>query len=161
MNTRILATPVGKLRLVANEAGLKAIEFEHGVGKGSENHAEDKTLVAAATQLQEYFKGERKTFDLPLAPEGTEFQMSVWCALRDIPWGRVCSYADIALAIDKPTATRAVGAANGRNPLPIVIPCHRVIGSDGSLTGFAGGLHMKRQLLELEGSLQDGQYALL
>ena len=111
----------------------------------------------AASQLQEYFAGRRKTFDLPLAPRGTDFQCSVWRALSAIPWGAVCSYADIARAIDKPTAVRAVGAANGRNPLPIVVPCHRVIGSDGSLTGFAGGLDMKRKLLALEGSLEDRQ----
>jgi methylated-DNA-[protein]-cysteine S-methyltransferase len=103
--------------------------------------------------LLEYFAGRRRRFELPLAPAGTAFQRQVWDALATIPWGELRSYADIARAIERPTAVRAVGAANGRNPLPIVVPCHRVIGSDGSLTGFAGGLEIKRQLLELEGSL--------
>jgi methylated-DNA-[protein]-cysteine S-methyltransferase len=103
--------------------------------------------------LKEYFDGTRRHFDLPLGPRGTEFQLRVWEALTQIPYGQTRSYRDIALAIGKPTAVRAVGAANGRNPLPIVVPCHRVIGSDGSLTGFAGGLEAKTRLLQLEGSL--------
>jgi methylated-DNA-[protein]-cysteine S-methyltransferase len=103
--------------------------------------------------LLEYFAGQRRQFELPLAAAGTAFQRQVWDALAAIPWGELRSYADIARAIDRPTAVRAVGAANGRNPLPIVVPCHRVIGSNGSLTGFAGGLGIKRQLLKLEGSL--------
>ena len=102
--------------------------------------------------MLEYFAGRRRQFDLPLAPVGTPFQRAVWNALAAIPWGALRSYADIARAIERPTAVRAVGAANGRNPLPIVVPCHRVIGSNGTLTGFAGGLDIKRQLLELEGS---------
>jgi methylated-DNA-[protein]-cysteine S-methyltransferase len=110
-------------------------------------------LTRAASQLREYFAGRRQRFDLPLAAQGTPFQQAVWQALAAIPWGALRSYADIARAIDKPSAVRAVGAANGRNPLPIVVPCHRVIGSNGALTGFAGGLETKRQLLELEGSL--------
>ncbi|MEM6581226.1 MAG: methylated-DNA--[protein]-cysteine S-methyltransferase [Pseudomonadota bacterium] len=161
MNTRIVLTPIGKLRIVANGAGLKAIKFEDNTAKVTKSDPKDDLLAMAVQQLQEYFEGDRKTFDLPLAPAGTDFQLRVWRALQTIPWGRVCSYADIARAIDKPTAVRAVGAANGRNPLPIIVPCHRVIGSDGSLTGFAGGLDMKRQLLDLEGSLQDRQCKLL
>ena len=104
-------------------------------------------------QLGEYFAGRRRTFDLPLTPEGTTFQCSVWMALRAIPYGATISYRALAERIGRPSAMRAVGAANGRNPLPIVVPCHRVIGADGSLTGFGGGLPTKRFLLELEGAL--------
>ncbi len=113
----------------------------------------DPVLEACARQLRDYFAGTRDHFQLPLEPRGTDFQRAVWAALSAIPHGELRSYRDIAMAIDRPTAVRAVGAANGRNPLPVVVPCHRVIGSDGSLTGFAGGLGIKRQLLELEGSL--------
>lgn len=162
MNTRIISTPIGALRLSSDGSGLKAIDLAPKVGTVSlDDNTEDDILALTEAQLQEYFVGQRKTFDLPLAAEGTEFQLTVWRALQTIPWGSVCSYADIARAINKPTAVRAVGAANGRNPIPIVVPCHRVIGSDGSLTGFAGGLDMKRQLLQLEGTLQDTQCALL
>jgi methylated-DNA-[protein]-cysteine S-methyltransferase len=100
--------------------------------------------------LQEYFRGERRTFDLPLAPRGTEFQMDVWRALQRIPYGETRSYSGIAREIGRPAAVRAVGAANGANPIPIVIPCHRVVGSNGSLTGFGGGIETKRWLLALE-----------
>ena len=111
-------------------------------------------LLEACRQLREYFAGERKAFALPLAPAGTEFQKKVWAALRDIPWGETRSYGDIARAIGKPAASRAVGMANGRNPLPIFIPCHRVIGTNGSITGYSGGLEKKRFLLRLEGISQ-------
>ena len=111
-------------------------------------------LLEACRQLREYFAGERKAFALPLAPAGTEFQKKVWAALRDIPWGETRSYGDIARAIGKPTACRAVGMANGRNPLPVFIPCHRVIGTNGSITGYSGGLEKKRFLLRLEGISQ-------
>jgi methylated-DNA-[protein]-cysteine S-methyltransferase len=104
-------------------------------------------------QLQEYFAGERSHFDLLLNGAGTDFQQSVWSALARIPFGEVRSYGDIAREIGRPKAVRAVGAANGRNPLPIIVPCHRVIGSNGSLTGFAGGLDIKKKLLALEGAL--------
>jgi len=158
MNYQLLDTPIGRLRLLSTGTHLAAIEFsnQHSDTAG-DTCSSDEVLERSASQLQEYFAGRRKTFDLPLAPRGTDFQCCVWRALSDIPWGTVCSYADIARAIDRPKAVRAVGAANGRNPLPIVVPCHRVIGSDGSLTGFAGGLEMKRKLLELEGSLADRQ----
>jgi methylated-DNA-[protein]-cysteine S-methyltransferase len=111
------------------------------------------TLDRARVQLEEYFSGNRKQFDLPLAPQGTPFQQEVWHTLATIPYGETISYAQLAQRIGKPTAMRAVGAANGRNPLPIVLPCHRVIGADGSLTGFGGGLPTKQFLLELEGAL--------
>jgi methylated-DNA-[protein]-cysteine S-methyltransferase len=154
MNYQYLDTPIGRLRLLSSGDRLAAIEFEgHHRDPGSDTEAADAVLECAAGQLRQYFAGRRRQFDLPLAPSGTAFQRAVWDALAAIPWGVVRSYTDIARAIDRPSAVRAVGAANGRNPLPIVIPCHRVIGSNGSLTGFAGGLEIKRQLLELEGSL--------
>ena len=153
MNYQFLDTPVGKLRLVSNGSGLTAIEFD-GCHRdpGTDCAAPDAVLERSAKQLCQYFEGRRKQFDLPLALTGTAFQRSVWAALTAIPWGELRSYTEIAGAIGRPTAMRAVGAANGRNPLPIVVPCHRVIGSNGSLTGFAGGLALKRQLLVLEGS---------
>jgi methylated-DNA-[protein]-cysteine S-methyltransferase len=156
MNQRYqyLDTPIGRLRLVSGGSCLAAVEFEgHHGDPGSAIEAADAVLERTAGQLQQYFAGRRRQFDLPLAPVGTAFQRAVWKALRAIPWGALCSYADIARAIDRPTAVRAVGAANGRNPLPIIVPCHRVVGSDGSLTGFSGGIEVKRQLLVLEGSL--------
>ena len=110
-------------------------------------------LDLAARQLDEYFAATRRAFDLPLAPRGTDFQRTVWLALAGIAYGETVSYAQLAQRVGKPTAMRAVGAANGRNPLPIVLPCHRVIGADGSLTGFGGGLPTKQFLLELEGAL--------
>jgi methylated-DNA-[protein]-cysteine S-methyltransferase len=110
-------------------------------------------LRETARQLAEYFAGARRVFDLPLAPRGTAFQCDVWTTLATIPFGETISYAQLASRVGKPTAVRAVGAANGRNPLPIVLPCHRVIGADGSLTGFGGGLPTKQFLLQLEGAL--------
>ena len=110
-------------------------------------------LDAAATQLHDYFAGHRRDFDLPLSARGTQFQRRVWDELRRIPFGRTLSYGELARRIGNASASRAVGAANGRNPLPIVVPCHRVIGSSGALTGFAGGLPIKRFLLRLEGAL--------
>lgn len=158
MNYQLLDTPIGHLRLLSTGSHLAAIEFAHQHSDADDDSCiTDPVLEISARQLQEYFAGQRTTFDLPLAPRGTDFQRSVWNALSAIPWGAVRSYADIARAIGRPKAVRAVGAANGRNPLPIVVPCHRVIGSDGSLTGFAGGLDMKRKLLKLEGSLEDRQ----
>ena len=154
MNYQFLNTPLGRLRLVSDGAHLVAIEFEGRHGNSAADHEVcDPVLLSCASQLEEYFAGERDTFDLPLAAGGTDFQRAVWAALADIPYGELRSYRDIAQAIDNPAAVRAVGAANGRNPLPIVVPCHRVIGSDGSLTGFAGGLEAKTRLLQLEGSL--------
>ncbi len=117
---------------------------------------EDTVLFEAVRQLREYFAGEREVFTVPLRPTGTAFQLSVWRALEEIPYGHTRTYRDIAHAIGRPTATRAVGAANGQNPLPIFVPCHRVIGSNGSLTGFGGGLDVKLALLRLEGVLLPG-----
>ncbi|SKA27507.1 methylated-DNA--[protein]-cysteine S-methyltransferase [Novilysobacter spongiicola] len=150
-------SPVGPLMLAASNDGLRAIEFHpsrHHVRRGPDWQEGDHPLLALArTQLREYFAGSRRSFDLPLAPRGTDFQRSVWLALAEIPFGSTQSYAALAARVGRPSATRAVGAANGRNPLPIVLPCHRVIGADGSLTGFGGGLPTKRFLLELEGAL--------
>lgn len=149
-----LETPIGTLRLVSNGSAMVKIEFEGGYSEAdSASNQNDQVLDDCARQLCEYFAGQRKQFELPLAAAGTTFQHLVWAALTAIPHGQLRSYRDIATTIHKPAAVRAVGAANGRNPLPIVVPCHRVIGSDGSLTGFAGGLAIKQQLLELEGAL--------
>ncbi len=154
MNTLFLDSPIGRLRLVSDGKHLVKIEFENQYNADeAANETADPVLEASATQLKEYFAGKRHSFDLPLAAAGTDFQRSVWAALAAIPYGELRSYRDIAHSIAKPKAVRAVGAANGRNPLPIVVPCHRVIGSDGSLTGFAGGLEAKTCLLELEGAL--------
>ena len=157
MNYQLLDTPIGTLRLVSDGTHLQRIEFEgHYDETESARESGDAVLSACARQLREYFAGKRDRFDLPLAAQGTEFQRQVWAALAAIPYGQLRSYRDIAEAIDKPTAVRAVGAANGRNPLPIIVPCHRVIGSNGSLTGFAGGLEAKTRLLQLEGALPIG-----
>ena len=148
-----MASPVGPLRLIADDLGLRRICFQRDRHARPEDvlgqHAPRK-LAFARTQLEEYFSGTRREFDLPLRPRGTSFQLSVWEALRAIPYGETWSYADLAQHIGKPSAMRAVGAANGRNPLPIVVPCHRVIGRDGSLVGFGGGLEIKAKLLTLE-----------
>ena len=154
MNYQFLETPIGSLRLVSDGTHLLAIEFEGQYSKdiqGSERS--DPVLASCSRQLSEYFAGTRQSFELPLGAHGSPFQQSVWAALLDIPYGEVRSYRDIARSINNEAAVRAVGAANGRNPLPIVVPCHRVIGSDGSLTGFAGGLDTKTRLLQLEGAL--------
>ncbi len=153
-------TPIGTLTIAADAGGLRHIEFpsnRHPVDRfdwaqGTRGDAAE-TLRTTREQLLEYFAGTRRDFDLPLAPQGTAFQMQVWRMLATIPFGDTWSYRDLAHAIGKPEAMRAVGAANGRNPLPIVLPCHRVIGADGSLTGFGGGLPIKEALLRLEGAL--------
>ena len=154
---KTVPSPVGELTLVATDAALVAIRWEREDDARARArvptpaHAPDHPVLRKAeTQLSAYFAGERTTFDLPLAPAGTPFQRAVWRALLAIPYGETRSYRDIAKALGQPTATRAVGAANGRNPLPIVAPCHRVIGADGSLTGFGGGLENKRWLLDHE-----------
>ncbi|WFC40973.1 methylated-DNA--[protein]-cysteine S-methyltransferase [Pseudoxanthomonas sp. SE1] len=153
---RHLDSPVGTLTLAATDDGLHAIEFprnRHPANRAGWTEGKHPVLELAARQLGEYFAEERRAFDLPLAPRGTDFQRVVWLALAGIAYGETISYAQLAQRVGKPTAMRAVGAANGRNPLPIVLPCHRVIGADGSLTGFGGGLPTKQFLLELEGAL--------
>ena len=149
----VLATPIGPLTVAGREGALVRIDFPirppdpRALGW---RHSEAE-LAEPLRQLAGYFAGERQSFDLDLAPQGTPFQLSVWRALQAIPFGEAVSYADIAARLGKPAAVRAVGAANGRNPIPIVVPCHRVIGKDGSLTGFGGGLPAKQWLLDHEG----------
>ncbi len=154
-----MESPVGMLRLVADREGLREIWFEH------ERHPKqadpgwvraEAPLQFARAQLDEYFAGERQDFELPLHPIGTPFQLTVWQELRGIRYGETISYGELARRIGNPKAMRAVGAANGRNPLPIVVPCHRVIGADGSLTGFGGGLPIKLHLLSLEAQAARG-----
>lgn len=156
----ILDSPVGKLTLVASDTALLALLWEQDrpgrvvLEYGPEvnpDQPEHDVLAAASLQLTEYFAGQRKVFDLPLDPQGTPFQQQVWQGLLTIPYGETLSYGALAARIGAvPGASRAVGAANGRNPISIVIPCHRVIGSSGKLTGFAGGLKNKAHLLNLE-----------
>lgn len=148
------ASPLGTMRLAASDAGLIEIAFlrEGSTPAPDWRERDTELLRRARRQLDEYFAGARRDFDLPLAARGTAFQQRVWTALRTIPYGRTASYADIARRLGDAKAVRAVGMANGRNPLGIVVPCHRVIGADGSLTGYAGGLERKRALLELEGA---------
>lgn len=142
-----LDTPIGLLEVTASDDGLQAISFVDAVNQDYE--VNDHTIKAVA-QLTEYFDGQRTTFSLTLAAEGTEFQQSVWQALLSVPYGTTASYGAIAHQIGKPKAMRAVGAANGRNPLAIVVPCHRIIGSSGKLVGYASGLSRKTFLLNLE-----------
>jgi len=147
-----ISSPVGSLLLAVSERGLLALEF--GPGRTPAGWVESEEKIAPfARQLEEYFAGRRRQFNLPLDLRGTDFQKRCWRALLKIPYGETRSYADIARAIGKPSAVRAVGLANGQNPIAIIVPCHRVIGSDGSLTGYGGGLENKRRLLELEGAL--------
>lgn len=146
-----IESPVGRIRIAADDAGLRRIDL---VGDDepapSDWRRADAALAEAARQLREYFAGSRTRFELPLAPEGTDFDRRTWQALLTIPHGETISYAELARRVGSPGASRAVGRANGRNPLAIVIPCHRVIASDGTLGGYAGGLPMKRKLLDLE-----------
>jgi methylated-DNA-[protein]-cysteine S-methyltransferase len=148
-----IESPVGPLRLVGDAAGLRRLDFVGGSG-GREAPAgwirAEEPLRPAIDQLRAYFAGTLRAFDLPLVPEGTAFQQRVWSCLRAIPYGATTSYGEIALRIGSPRACRAVGMANGQNPISIVIPCHRVIGKDGSLVGYGGGLEVKRRLLALE-----------
>lgn len=147
-----LASPVGEVTLVADDNLLTGLYLDPpgrltGVPLG---RWDDGALPAARAQLAAYFTGELQVFDLPLADQGTAFQRRVWAALRAVPYGTTCTYGDLAREIGAPAAVRAVGAANGRNPIAVVVPCHRVIGANGTLTGYAGGLERKRFLLDLE-----------
>ncbi|NHC16642.1 methylated-DNA--[protein]-cysteine S-methyltransferase [Motilibacter deserti] len=156
----VLDSPIDKLLLTTDGAGLSRVwfaPFDH-VELDPETRDDDHPVLALARQqLTEYFAGTRRDFDVPLSPGGTPFQNQVWTALRDIPYGETASYVEVARAIGRPTASRAVGAANGRNPIAVIVPCHRVIGSNGLLIGYAGGAARKRRLLDLEtGALQLG-----
>ncbi len=148
-----MESPVGPLLLVADGGGLRRIEFVNGrepVQPDPQWHDDAEPLRETARQLGAYFAGELEAFDLALAPQGTLFQLAVWNRLCEIPYGETISYGELARRMGKPNASRAVGLANGANPIPIVIPCHRVIGSNGKLTGYGGGLPIKEKLLGLE-----------
>ncbi len=144
-----VACPIGTVRIHARGQVIVAIDLPNHLSE-SESDPQHPLLREAANQIEQYFAGERQSFDLPLAPAGTEFQQTVWRALSTIPFGETRSYGQVAAQIGRPGSSRAVGAANGRNPIAIVIPCHRVIGSDGSLTGYGGGEPTKRWLLDHE-----------
>lgn len=147
-----MQSPLGRIELRADDAGLKVVIFlDEGAPEQTEHKPNHPTLKAAAKQLKEYFAGDRKEFDLPLTPIGTEFQQRVWKELGSIPWGETTSYMKLAETVGNRLTIRAVGGANGKNPIAIIIPCHRVIGADGKLTGYAGGLWRKQWLLEHEG----------
>jgi methylated-DNA-[protein]-cysteine S-methyltransferase len=148
-----LDSPIGDLLLAGDDDALSLVSFPEGSMRRDPEPDwiyNEKPFTAVRQQLTEYFAGERREFDLPLKLSGTEFQLSVLHALQQIPYGETMSYSDIAERIGRPRAVRAVGAANGRNPIPIIVPCHRVIGSHGDLTGFGGGLDTKEALLRLE-----------
>ena len=167
-----MPSPVGALLLVADDTGLTGVHFEPHTGRdapapgwrradeaeGAESPVA-RVLADARAQLDAYFAGARTTFDLPLAPRGTPFQQRVWSALRELAYGETISYLELARRVGDPRAVRAVGGANGRNPIPVIVPCHRVIGADGSLTGFGGGIERKRWLLRHEGALPEAPAA--
>lgn len=157
----VVASPIGDLTITATDAGITGVWFPTG------RHRRRKELEApaarrgpaaalldrACSQLAEYFARARTTFDLPLAPEGSAFERAVWELLRTIPYGATTTYGELARRLGDPRASRAVGAANGENPIPIIVPCHRVVGANGDLTGFGGGIERKRWLLQFEGAL--------
>jgi methylated-DNA-[protein]-cysteine S-methyltransferase len=148
-----MTSPLGPLLLAGDGAGLRLLHFQRGPTQSPlpcDWHADQQFFGAAMEQLAAYFAGTLRQFSLALAPQGTPFQHAVWRALQDIPYGETTSYGALARQLGKPQAARAVGAANGRNPLAIVIPCHRVVGSSGKLTGYAGGVDIKEALLALE-----------
>jgi len=152
-----MRSPIGVLRIEGDEDALTRIELpSSAVGSRTNSSLRSARMpaavAAAVAQLEEYFAGERTEFDLPLEVSGTPFQRDVWFALAEIPYGKTISYGELAAMVGRPTAFRAVGQANGSNPIPIVLPCHRVVASGGGIGGYGGGLDMKRQLLALEGA---------
>ncbi|WP_281798178.1 methylated-DNA--[protein]-cysteine S-methyltransferase [Slackia piriformis] len=149
MNHFVYPMPLGRLTIAAHEKGIVSIHF--GDTELDTPRKPSALTNKAATQIQEYFAGKRREFDLPLDPKGTDFQLTVWKALQTVPYGETRTYAQIAEAIGKPHAYRAVGMANNKNPIPILIPCHRVIGANNALVGYAAGVKIKRYLLGLEG----------
>ena len=150
--TEVIIVDDLKIRLVASKSGLRAVQFHSFREPASERNDLNRWMNQAAEELRSYFAGTLLAFRVPLDMEGTEFQLSVWNYLTKIPYGETRSYAQVAEAIGRPKAVRAVGAANGSNPVAIIVPCHRVIGSSGKLTGYGGGLPLKKRLLELEGA---------
>lgn len=150
----VMTSPLGDISIAASPRGVVRLALPSQLAmRPFDSHWQRDDAVAVDTQrqLKEYFAGRRKQFDVALDLEGTEFQQSVWQALQTVPWGKVCSYGELAKQIDRPKAVRALGAANGRNPVPIIVPCHRVIGANGKLTGYFGGESIKAFLLTLEG----------
>jgi len=151
-------SPIGRLLIAGTGGRLEAIFFPNSIEQfeiSDEAQYNEEIFTDLLRQLDEYFAGKRRTFEIDVFPAGTDFQQKVWRELQNVPFGQTASYGEIATRIDNPKACRAIGMANGKNPIPIIIPCHRIIGKDGSLTGFGGGLDIKRKLLELEGiSLQ-------
>ena len=161
VNYTVADSPIGELVLVGGEDGLAGVYMtphRHGPELDPAWRRDPAPLAEAARQLEEYFTGDRTEFDLPLAPHGTAFQQRVWALLREIPYGETTTYGALAERLGNPRTVRAVGLANGRNPISIVVPCHRVIGSDGSLVGFGGGLERKRTLLDLEAAVAAGGF---
>lgn len=146
-------TPVGFLLVQSTQGALTQLKYIDKPHKSDSSSSKASLLQKTELQLSEYFKGEHRKFELPINPEGTDFQINVWRALQEIPWGEIRTYSQIAKSIGNPKAVQAVGAANAKNPIPIIIPCHRVIGSDGSLVGYSGGIDKKRWLLEHENAL--------
>lgn len=147
-----LDTPLGWLQLSATENALQAITFQEDKPTKTKD-TENRVIIKAENELQEYFNGDRTTFSVPINPEGTDFQKSVWQLLREIPYGKATTYGELAQKLGDPQKVRAVANANGQNPIPIIIPCHRVIGANGNLVGYSGGIERKEFLLKLEGAL--------
>jgi methylated-DNA-[protein]-cysteine S-methyltransferase len=162
---RVIDSPVGPLTLIGRHGVLTAlymgVDHRHAPDPATYGSRDDDAFPEAAEQLGQYFAGERRSFDLPLQATGTPFQEEVWHALTEIPYGTTTSYGELAERIGRPGASRAVGLANGRNPISIVVPCHRVIGANGSLTGYGGGIERKAALLALERGVSGGQLGLL
>lgn len=158
-----LRVPFGELTVVASDKGVRYITFDNDAHPKSYQNmsviddASHPVVARTITQLDEFVKGTRRSFDVPLDLVGTEFQVQAWNALAKVPYGTTASYAQQAASIGRPTATRAIGAANGRNPVVIVLPCHRIVGADGSLTGFGGGLHVKKWLIDHEATVLSSQ----
>jgi methylated-DNA-[protein]-cysteine S-methyltransferase len=151
--TAYLETPIGLLMITADQAAILEILFRDDLKqtrRSSDHKQAPRHLNACLKQLEEYFRGKRRQFDLLFDPQGTPFQKKVWNKLLHVPYGKTCSYQDLAVAVGKPKASRAIGGANHRNPIPIIVPCHRVIGANGALTGYGGGLWRKQWLLQHE-----------
>jgi len=153
MKEVIIDSPLGRLKLTASPEALLNVSFTHESITDKSNAVKNDILDKTTRQLEEYFAGDRTTFDLPLSPTGTEFQQKVWRILRDIPFGQTTTYGIISKKLGDSNAVRAVGTANGQNPIPIIIPCHRVLGSGQKMTGYSGGIDRKRWLLKHEGAL--------
>ncbi len=153
MNNTTISSPIGPLTISADDDNIRKITFSEGTGGDLDKQLSHRVLSSACRQLEEYFDGDRTEFDLPLNPEGTDFQKKVWETLLDIPFGYTFTYLELAQKLGNRDTIRAAGRANGQNPIPIIIPCHRVIGSDGKLVGYSGGIERKQWLLKHEGAI--------